>query len=207
MKITNRLIALLCIIAVLFLAWKSLMSIGSQDEAYKNYLWPELFTPFGDKNQSLYAVITRLVWHSEKDFIGASNQLIRSITSLFSAALLALLFLKRLPAKPDEKQDRALLLAEFSLYPMLMLFASPVSQVHHYTTLYLIFLAALLLLPRYSSQCKVHFALLFSVWIAAAFVALGMVFESPLGYLGTPLWGSLLLWGVVLFCLNKNSAV
>lgn len=184
--------------------WQDLMSLGSLDKAYTSYLWNELFTPFAADNQSLYAVMTRLVWHSEKAFVGASNNLIRTLTSSFGLLLLALLFWKRLPAKPAASQDRVQLLAEYSLYPMLMLFASPVSQIHHFTNLYLLFLGAILLTPRYPVPSKTHLLLLFSIWITAVFIVMGFILEKPLGYMGVQLWGSMFLWGVVLFSLSKN---
>ena len=53
--------------------WRGLMSISQSDTAYQHYLWGELFTPFAEDNQSIYAVITRFVWPSEAPFIGHSN--------------------------------------------------------------------------------------------------------------------------------------
>ncbi|HOW59766.1 MAG TPA: glycosyltransferase family 87 protein [Candidatus Omnitrophota bacterium] len=185
--------------------WKSLMSAGSLDQAYKNYLWSELFTPFAEKNQSLYAVITRLAWPSEEKFIGASNNLIRSITSAFGFILLILLFLKRLPSKSAQNRDCVPLLCEYSLYPMLMLFASPVSQAHHYTALFLLFLGAFSLLQRYPYHSRDSIVMLTCIWIAAGFMFLGFVIPPVFSYLGSPLWGSLILWGGVLFYLNQIS--
>jgi hypothetical protein len=180
------------------------MSAGSLDQAHKNYLWSELFTPFSEKNQSLYAVVTRLAWPSEEKFIASSNNMIRSLTSAFGFAMLVLLFLRRLPARIAQDPDRTRLLAEYSLYPMLMLFASPVSQMHHFTTLFLLFLGALLLMQQQAPRSKTYLALMISLWVAAGFIFLGFTMKSVFGYLGSPLWGSMLLWGVVLFCLNKK---
>jgi hypothetical protein len=184
--------------------WRGLMSAGSLDQAHKNYLWTELFTPFGEKNQSLYAVVTRLAWPSEERFIVSSNNLIRSLTSAFGFAMLAWLFLKRLPAKPARDQDLAQLLAEYSLYPMLMLFASPVSQMHHFTTLFILFLGALLLMQQQASRSKSYWSLMISIWIAAGSIFLGFTMKPLFGYLGSPLWGSMLLWTVVLFSMKTR---
>lgn len=176
--------------------WHSLMAIGSSDKAHTIYLWSELFTPFANDNQSLYAVVTRLAWPSEAQFVTGSNVLIRTLTSAIGAFLLGILFFKKLPAKTEKAQDPVGLFAEYSLYPMLMLFASPVTQIHHYTNLYLLFLAALFLLEQTPKNTLTHRSLLISFWVCAFSVFLGYVVE-PLSAWGAPLWGSMLLWSAV----------
>ena len=185
--------------------WRELMSISQSDTAYQHYLWGELFTPFTDDNQSLYAVVTRFAWPSGAQFIGHSNALVRFITSGVGVLLLALPFIKTQAISPSPEKSPLRLLAEFSLFPMLMLFTSPVTQIHHYTVVYFLFLAALMMTGRLEHGSRAAKLLLVSIWICALSLTFGMIFTA-VGNLGIPLWGSMLLWGTVLCCLNsKNS--
>jgi hypothetical protein len=186
--------------------WQGLMSASQSDTAYQHYLWGELFTPFAEDNQSFYAVVTRLVWPSEAAFTGQSNAWVRLITSGLGLVLLALPFLKARKTSPGAAQDPLRSLAEFSLFPMLMLFTSPVTQIHHYTVTYFLFIAAFLIMDRAPRGSWTRKCLGFSLWTCALSLTLGMIFSSA-GFLGMPLWGSMLLWGTVLFCLGKKSAV
>jgi len=182
--------------------WQSLMAIGSSDKAHTIYLWSELFTPFANDNQSLYAVVTRLVWPSEAQFMTGSNTLIRMASSAVSVLLLGLLFLKKLPAPTAATEDRVGLFAEYSLYPTLMLFASPVTQIHHYANLYILFLAALFLQERSPEKAPARHGLLICFWVCAFAVVLGYL-SDPLSLWGVPLWGSMLLWGAVFISVKK----
>ncbi|MFH1800796.1 MAG: glycosyltransferase family 87 protein [Candidatus Omnitrophota bacterium] len=180
--------------------WQGLMSVSQSDTVYHHYLWGELFTPFAEDNQSFYAVVTRLVWPSQAEFIGHSNALVRFITSGLGVVLLALPFVKKQKATPDPEQDPLRSLAEFSLFPMLMLFTSPVTQIHHYTVIYFLFLVALMIMDRDPRGSWTRKCLGFSVWTCALSLTLGMIFSAA-GYWGVPLWGSMFLWGVVLFSI------
>jgi hypothetical protein len=183
--------------------WKELMSISQSDTAYQHYLWGELFTPFTEDNQSLYAVITRFVWPSLAQFTGHSNSPVRFITSGLGILLLTLPFIRTRSTSSAAAQDPLIQLAEFSLFPMLMLFTSPVTQIHHYTVIYFLFLATLLLRDRSPRGSWTYKCLGFSLWACALSLATGMIFTKA-GLWGLPLWGSMLLWGVVLLCLNKE---
>jgi hypothetical protein len=182
--------------------WKALMAIAQTDEARNSYLWAQLFTPFAGDNVSIYAVITRYVWRKEHYFAGHSNAVVRWVTTCVGFVLLTLPFLKtrKTSSVPSQNQDTLRSLAEFSLFPMLMLFTSPVTQIHHYTVAYFLFLAALLLIDQAPVGSWKRQFLIVSLWTCAITLLLGMT--SPhLGYRGVPLWGSMLLWGSVLFCL------
>lgn len=189
---------------ILLKTWHGLMSKGSLDQAYKNYLWSELFTPFAGDNQSLYAVITRIFCPSEAAFIGKSNAFLRSCTSVTGVLLLLALFIKRLPSKPVREQARTSLFTEYSLFLTLMLFISPVSQIHHYTTLFLLFLATLFLIEKEPCESSRRIWLTWGLWIGAFSILLGYLSDF-FSYYGGPLWGSLFLWGVVFCCLKSKS--
>jgi len=177
--------------------WRGLMSASQSDTAYQHYLWGELFTPFADNRQSLYAVVTRLTWPSPEQFIGHSNALVRFTTSGLGVLLLGLPFIRTQPLSPRAAKNPLVLLAEFSLFPMIMLFTSPVTQMHHYTVIYFLFLAALLLMDRAPRGSWARKSLGFSLWTCALSLTLGMIFSAA-GDWGIPLWGSMLLWGTVL---------
>ena len=179
--------------------WQSLMAASQSDTAYRHYLWGELFTPFAEDNQSLYAVVTRFVWHSQAHFIRHYSTIVRWITTGIGIVLLALPFVKAKKTSPVPAQDPLRSLAEFSLFPMLMLFASPVTQIHHYTVVYFLFIAALMIMDRVPRGSWTRKCLGFGLWTCALSLTLGMI-VPVMGYWGIPLWGSMLLWGVVLFC-------
>lgn len=185
--------------------WNGLMSDGASITAYKSYLWAELFTPFAEDNQSLYAVITRLVWPTQEIFVAQGNNWVRWGVTTGAVICLLLLFLKKKPVQsfPVPYADRTTLLAEYSLYPMLMLIFSPVTQIHHYTSLFFLLLAALFLREESFAHKKL---LTTGVWISAALFLLGFVIE-PLGYWGTPMWSSLLLWFLVWHSLGRRPAL
>ena len=183
--------------------WQGLMSASQSKTAYQHYLWGELFTPFAGDNQSLYAVITRFVWHSELHFIRRYNVLVRFITSGIGILLLALPFIHIRNTGSSKANDSLKLLAEFSLFPMLMLFTSPVTQIHHYTVTYFLFIAALMMMDRAPRGSWTRKCLGFGLWICALFLTLGMIVPL-MGYWGLPLWGSMLLWGVVLYSIKSQ---
>ncbi|MFA5167942.1 MAG: glycosyltransferase family 87 protein [Candidatus Omnitrophota bacterium] len=187
----------------LLTTWQDLMAQGSSAQAYNSYLWNELFTPFASDNQSLYAILTRLCGPSEANFMNASNAGIRFIASAFGILLLILLFLKKLPSMSSPRHDRVKLLAEYSLYPMVMLIASPVSSLHHYTVLYLLFLATLFLIEQQPHGSSRRVWLITGLWSCAFLLFAGYVIRF-LKYVGSPLWGSLFLCGIVFFCLNSD---
>lgn len=179
--------------------WQGLMSEGSSILAYKHYLWSELFTPFADDNQSLYAVITRLAWQDQNDFITHPSNWVRILTTLSGGLALAGLFLKRKPSGtfPVPEKERPGLLAEYSLYPVMMLIFSPMAQVHHYTAVYFLYLAGFLMADAERGRKLI----LTAIWGSATFFLLGLIVD-PLAYWGLPMWGALLLWLVVFFRLK-----
>lgn len=184
----------------LLATWRGLMAQGSSITAHQSYLWNELLTPFAGDNQSLYAVITRFVWPTEGAFIAQATNWVRWSVMAGLVVSLFLLFLKKQPVQsfPVTGSDRLKLLAEYSLYPVLMLIFSPVTQIHHYTSLFFLLLAALWMLEKPFAHKK---WLLTGIWASAILFFFGFVIE-PLSYLGAPMWGAFFLWGVVLVQLR-----
>ncbi|MFA5167999.1 MAG: hypothetical protein WC530_05665 [Candidatus Omnitrophota bacterium] len=88
---------------------------------------------------------------------------------------------------------------------MLMLFTSPVTQIHHYTVIYFLFLATLMIMDRIPCGSWIRKCLGFSLWACALSLALGMIVPL-MGYWGIPLWGSMLLWGIVLCSIKLQKA-
>jgi cobalamin biosynthesis protein CobD/CbiB len=86
---------------------------------------------------------------------------------------------------------------------MLMLFTSPVTQIHHYTVVYFLFLAALLMMERVPCGSRTRVFLGTGIWICALSLTIGMILPLA-GYWGIPLWGSMLLWMAVLFSCSKK---
>ena len=188
----------------LLMIWRGLMSISQSDGAHHNYLWAQLFTPFAEDNISIYAVVTRLAWPSEAQFIGHSNAFVRLVTSGTGILLLTLPFIqtKNTPSSLAKNPLRAL--AEFSLFPALMLFTSPVTQIHHYTVFFFLFLVTLMMIKRLPRGYWTRTYLQISLWTCAISLLLGMVVPL-MGYWGIPLWGSMLLWTAILCGLPQDS--
>ena len=176
--------------------WQGLMREGSSIDAYKNYLWSELFTPFAADNQSFYAVLTRFYWRGESDFIANPSHWVRWISMSTGIITILLLFVKNMRSTPKSGESASIeeKLSEFSLYPAWMLLFSPVTQIHHYTSLYFLFLAVFFLRNR-----KKTWLPLAGVFCSALFFLLGLVIE-PLAYWGFPMWGAFILWGILLSC-------
>lgn len=177
------------------------ISGGTGDLAHQSYLWGELFTPFAGDNQSFYAVLTRLYWKAEAAFIGQSNSVIRIINFFSLISLLSAVtwkFFKAPQNTAEEKLNRNF--TTFSLLSSVMLFTSPVSQLHHFTPLVLLNAAAFLQFDTHPSSKKI---LLRMILICLFCFTIGMIFD-PLAVLGLPLWGTLLLWFTILFPASKK---
>jgi len=178
--------------------WIDRMQLGSSDLAYQSPLWVELFTLFARDNQSLFAVLTRLIWPDEATFIGHSNAGIRY--GVLGILFLSLFLIARLRGNKNIEADPQKVFAEFSLFPMLMLFTAPITQIHHYTVLYLLILAALYLRDEVTLNSFSNKVLSVGIFVSVLFYLLGLIF-SPLGHIGLPLWGSIFLWAAVFWRL------
>ncbi|HRK62091.1 MAG TPA: glycosyltransferase family 87 protein [Candidatus Omnitrophota bacterium] len=184
------------------------ISGGTGNLAHQSYLWGELFTPFAGDNQSFYAVLTRFYWKTEALFIGHSNGLIRKVNFIFLLTLLAAVTLHFFKSKKEIRKAlgpwQPKIKNEFTVYSLLsciMLFTSPVSQLHHFTPLVLLSASAFLQSELHPSSRKMLWG---AMALCLIFFTTGMIFDS-LAVLGLPLWGSLALWFVVLISYGKNN--
>lgn len=173
------------------------ISSGTGSLAHQSYLWGELFTPFAGDNQSFYAVLTRLYWKTENAFIGNSNNFIRLINLGLLGALLSALAFLFFKSKEKGLKDNFVV---YALLSCVMLFTSPVSQLHHFTPLMLLGIASFLILEESAASKKTMLGIL---TLSFFVFALGMIFD-PLAFIGLPLWSTLLLW-LAIFFSKKNS--
>lgn len=160
------------------------------DKGHEGILWQQLVTPFAEDNQSAYAVLTRLFWGSESAYIGHSNEPIRWILRIFSVLVIGIAAAAAL-RNPRRAPARRLLL-EYSLYPMLMLWVSPVTQNHHYTALFLMLLSGALYLADETPASNAVKTRLGAGLLIAGFSFLAGLVSEPLAWWGLPVWGSML---------------
>ncbi len=171
--------------------WLRIMKEATASRPYESHLWSQAFTFFAEDNQSLYAVAMRAVWHSEQNFLGASSANVQWVIKIMTGFALFLLGFGVLRGK--EKTNLPRLLAEYSLFPMLMLLVSPVSEMHHFTILFLPFLAGLLLAEQLSKSPATRRCLMLSIWGAYFFYLAGLLFPWACAW-GLPAAGALLLF-------------
>jgi len=162
-------------------------------------LWSQLATPIAWDNQSLYAVFTRWACPTETDLLARGNFLIKWGTRLFGTlALLALAFVSR-RKRSDISQKRLML--EYSLFPILMLLVSPVSEIHHYATFFALFFPVFLYLDELPRNSASYQALAWSSLIAGITLALG--YSKTVGMWGLPAVGALIFWCVSFIFLTR----
>ena len=176
------------------LEWLRVMQESVSTKAHEGMLWAQLVTPMASDNQSLYAVLARMVFPDEASMIARPDHPLRLGVRLFSVGMLAPLIFLGLPGR--NRISRSRLLTEFSLFAFWMTLASPVAEAHHFTVVLLMNLALLLRLqdPGMSSgRRRLELAALLGC--GAAYLA-GLISE-PLAYIGLPFWGSAVLWFVL----------
>jgi len=162
------------------------MSLAVSDQGYETGFWRQLINPFSSDNQSFYALTVRAIWFNEENFAGQSTVWLKSIFKAVSALiLLASAFFIR-GRRNNTSTER--LFFEYSLFPMLMVFVSPVTQIHHYTILLVFFLGILTFFDQEIRKSRFNVISGF-VWVAAIFYLLGLA-ESSLGKIGLLLFNN-----------------
>lgn len=181
--------------------WWRVTHFAVSSRAHEGILWQQLVTPFAEDNQSLQAVITRLYYRDEQDYIQHLSPWLGRIVKAF--LIISLLLLAKATWNTRRfPRSMSRLLLEYSLFPLLMLLGSPVTQNHHYTMLFLIFLAVFLYQKENISEGWKK-KMLRGVWISAGFFWMGWIIEKC-AYLGFPVWGVLGLFILSIAFLNSQ---
>ena len=174
--------------------WFEAMRLATSKFAQQSQLWGQLLDPYAEDNQSFYSVMMRLWGPARDQLVPGADTMVR-----FAARGLALLLLALLAGAMLLRQRKNIqkgLFLEYALFSMVMLYASPVSESHHYTTVYLLFLTALSLLAGPSLGLAARRWVEAALWIAVGSLLLGMIFDS-LNYAGAFVWGTFFLWAVL----------
>jgi hypothetical protein len=103
--------------------------------------------------------------------------------------------------RPQSSQKRLML--EYSLFPALMLLVSPVSEIHHYTILFVLFFAVFLYLDGLLLDAASSRGLVWGSLIAGLTQILGYV--RPFDQWGFPAIGALLFWCASFAFLRSRS--
>lgn len=171
------------------------------DTGHQTLIWEQLATPFAPDNQSIYAAATRWVWPSEEVMITYGNVGVRWASRAFGAfALAGLAFICR--KKKSQISTRRLLL-EYSLFPMLMLIISPVSETHHFAMLFLLFVPTFFYLDELPKNSLAYQSLMWGFLIAAITHIIGYI--PPLDHWGVAAVGSLAFWFILFVFLVQIS--
>lgn len=171
--------------------YRAVVYNGVTDTEHEELIWHQLVTPFAGDNQSLYAALTRLFWHTDEAMKGHSNLPVHAITLGFAFAALCALFVGACRKTFQISAERKIL--EYGFFPVLMLLAAPVAEMHHYTLLFLLFLPAFVEL-RNPATTHARYAFLESgIWLAGGCFLAGYL-ERRIGDYGVP------VWGVLYFC-------
>lgn len=187
--------------------WFEAMRLATSQFAQQSQLWAQLLDPYSEDNQSVYSVLLRLAGPARDQFVAGSDTAVRLFSRVFGGVLLLMLSgMMCLRAVKKMKTGRFI---EYALFPMVMLYASPVSEDHHYTVIYLMFAAAFYFIADTDLNPSVRRAVEIAMWVCTASVLLGMIFD-PLNFGGAMLWGTMVLWLTLFFVqffrVFKNSS-
>jgi hypothetical protein len=171
--------------------WLEAMRLATSKLAQQSQLWSQLLDPYAEDNQSFYSVFMRLFGPAPEQFVAGADALVRLLSR--GLAIVLLVLLSGVMVLRGIKKTSAGRFLEYSLFPMLMLYASPVSEGHHYTVVYLLFAAAFYAITDVTLDLKSRRWIEAAIWICAFSFLLGMIFD-PLNYKGAMVWGTLVLW-------------
>lgn len=183
--------------------WWKVTSFAVSSKAHEGILWQQLVTPFAEDNQSLQAVITRLSYPNEQAYIQSPNPWTGWAVKGF--LFISLLFLAKGTWKTNRLENSIpRLFLEYSLFPLLMLLGSPVTQNHHYTVLFLIFFAVFLFQEENISD-RWKKRLIQGILSSVLFFWSGWMIEK-FAFLGFPVWGvlGLFILSIIFLSSQKN---
>lgn len=173
--------------------WSRILGYAAVGTGEGVRLWSQLATPLAWDNQSLTAIFTRWAWPTETALAAHGNSAIRLGVNVFgAAALLSLVLVNGRKRNGPRRQKQTML--EYSLFPALMLLISPVSEIHHFTTFFALFLPVFFYLDELPRNSALFYSLTWGGFIAGVTQILGYV--KPLNQWGLPAIGALLFWCV-----------
>jgi len=181
--------------------WNKILSYAvSSGAGEESRLWNQLATPIAWDNQSLYAVFTRWACPTESALIACGDFWQRWGVRVFGVAALSILAFVCGRKKPRTSGKRLIL--EYSLFLILMLLVSPVSEIHHFTVFFLLFFAVFLYLDELPRNSAAYQWLGWGVFIAALTQIFGYI--EPLNLWGLPALGALLIWCASFVFLSRQ---
>ncbi len=169
--------------------YRHLVWHGAGDFKQEGVLWSQLVTPFSHKNQSIYAVVTRLIFPSADAIDNRSNLEIRLFALTCGLAFLS--YIGRAAFTKKEPLDRSDYLT-YSLFPMGMLFISPVAEMHHYSVLFMVYCASFMYLDTMRDKSRYALLLEIAVWLSAFGFISGYIWKE-FRAIGFPLFTTLAL--------------
>ena len=166
-------------------------------------LWNQLASPVAWDNQSLYAVFTRWACPTESALAALGDFWMRLGVRVFGVAALSILAFVSRRKRSQISQNRLIL--EYSLFLVLMLLISPVSEIHHYTIFFVPFLAVFLYLDELPRNSASYQCIMWGSFIAG--LTLLSCYIPPCGIWGFPAIGALLFWCVSLSLLLRQKVI
>lgn len=179
------------------LQWREILHNAVFDISHTGQLWRQLMTPFADDNQSFYAALSRWVWRTDESMIGHANTQIRQIVSALGVvSLITVFFMIRRNCHDRSIKQEAL---EYAVFPMIMLLISPVSEMHHFTVVYLLYLIMFLIQNDFKPGSPSYFVCMAMILIGGFSYLTGLISDEA-AYWGTPVVGLGLLWIYAIIC-------
>ncbi|MDD5427713.1 MAG: glycosyltransferase family 87 protein [Candidatus Omnitrophica bacterium] len=172
--------------------WHNTLSQAVSSTGKNSRIWGQLATPISADNQSLYATLTRWFYQTETNLAAYGNFWVKWGVRAFSGiALVALAFVSRRKKGPSSPNR---IMLEYSLFAILMLLASPVNEMHHYTVFFSIFFPIFLYLDDLPRNSLSYQALMWSSLLAFLAQAVGHL--GPFDEWGVPSVATLIIWCV-----------
>jgi len=180
--------------------WIYIMTHAVSGAGNESRIWKELVIPLAQDNQSLYAVFTRWVCPTETAFATHNDFWIKWGVRIFGVVALSIAaFISR---RGKSKLSPKRLMLEYSLFLVLMLLISPVSETHHYTILFALFLPVFLYLDELPRNSASYQCLMWGSLIAGFTQILNYV--SPFDIWGFPTIGVFIFWCVSFVFLARS---
>ncbi|MBI4431614.1 MAG: DUF2029 domain-containing protein [Candidatus Omnitrophica bacterium] len=178
---------------------------ATDDEFYSDPLlwWRQVHDPFILKNQSIYAVLCRLILRSREGLMERGVMLPR----LLSYAVILILIVSSFYFLRKNRNDARLKLIEFSVPVAVLLISSPLAWSHYFSTLFPAYLGVFTVLETKEATSGKLKLLKWAVWLSVLFIIFGYAFK-PLLNLGAMTWGTVILWlGMLRFLASEQHPI